>query len=164
MAQEQTAAVKPQAGSGEDSSGYVFQNRRYVGTKETVAYVVYDMSQSFNINAYTQRFVTNILQVSLKLQRIANVINGIWDVINDVLFGAIVDKTRTRWGKFRSPISLRSVSPAQSVRAFIGSCPSYLRAEVRTISGNSSDIFFSWSCVKAREHSAISHRRVSSPR
>lgn len=101
MAQEQTAAVNPQAGSGEDSSGYVFQNRRYVGTKETVAYVVYDMSQSFNINAYSQRFVTNILQVSLKLQRIANVINGIWDVINDVLFGAIVDKTRTRWGKFK---------------------------------------------------------------
>lgn len=44
MAKEQTAAVDPQAGSGEDSSGYVFQNRRYVGTKETVAYVVYDMS------------------------------------------------------------------------------------------------------------------------
>ena len=101
MAKEQTAAVDPQAGSGEDSSGYVFQNRRYVGTKETVAYVVYDMSQSFNINAYTQRFVTNILQVSLKYQRIANIINGIWDVINDVLFGAIVDKTRTRWGKFK---------------------------------------------------------------
>ena len=101
MAQEQTAAVNPQAGSGEDSSGYVFQNRRYVGTKETVAYVVYDMSQSFNINAYSQRFVTNILQVSLRFQRIANVINGIWDVINDVFFGAIVDKTRTRWGKFK---------------------------------------------------------------
>ena len=111
LAKEQTAAVDPQAGSGEDSSGYVFQNRRYVGTKETVAYVVYDMSQSFNINAYTQRFVTNILQVSLKYQRIANIINGIWDVINDVLFGAIVDKTRTRWVNL-SPISSRSVSPA----------------------------------------------------
>ena len=163
MAQEQTAAVNPQAGSGEDSSGYVFQNRRYVGTKETVAYVVYDMSQSFNINAYSQRFVTNILQVSLKLQRIANVINGIWDVINDVLFGAIVDKTRTRWGKFKPYLV------ALGIPGTIGTCiywlmPSYLRAEVRTISGNSSDIFFSWSCVKAREHSAISHRRVSSPR
>ena len=112
MAQEQTTAVNPQAGSGEDSSGYVFQNRRYVGTKETVAYVVYDMSQSFNINAYSQRFVTNILQVSLKLQRIANVINGIWDVINDVLFGAIVDKTEQD-GENSSLISLRSVFPEQ---------------------------------------------------
>ena len=161
MAQEQTAAVNPQAGSGEDSSGYVFQNRRYVGTKETVAYVVYDMSQSFNINAYSQRFVTNILQVSLKLQRIANVINGIWDVINDVLFGAIVDKTRTRWGKFKPYLV------ALGIPGTIGTCiywlmPLIFAAEVRTISGNSSDIFFSWSCVKAREHSAISHRRVSS--
>ena len=102
MAEEvKTAAVGNQAGGNAENSGYVYQNRRYVGTKETVAYVVYDMSQSFNINAYSQRFVTNILQVSLRFQRIANVINGIWDVINDVLFGAIVDKTRTRWGKFK---------------------------------------------------------------
>ncbi len=102
MAEEvKTAAVGNQAGGNAENSGYVYQNRRYVGTKETVAYVVYDMSQSFNINAYSQRFVTNILQVSLRLQRIANVINGIWDVINDVFFGAIVDKTRTRWGKFK---------------------------------------------------------------
>ena len=111
MAQEQTAAVNPQAGSGEDSSGYVFQNRRYVGTKETVAYVVYDMSQSFNINAYSQRFVTNILQVSLKFQRIANVINGIWDVINDVLFGAIVDKTRTRYPRHNRYVHLLAHAP-----------------------------------------------------
>ena len=102
MAEEvKTAAVGNQAGGNAENSGYVYQNRRYVGTKETVAYVVYDMSQSFNINAYSQRFVTNILQVSLRFQRIANVINGIWDVINDVFFGAIVDKTRTRWGKFK---------------------------------------------------------------
>ena len=74
MAEEvKTAAVGNQAGGNAENSGYVYQNRRYVGTKETVAYVVYDMSQSFNINAYSQRFVTNILQVSLKLQRIANV-------------------------------------------------------------------------------------------
>lgn len=59
------------------------------------------MSQSFNINTYSGRFVTNILQISLRFQRIIDLINGIWDVVNDVLFGAIVDKTRTRWGKFK---------------------------------------------------------------
>ena len=113
MAEEvKTAAVGNQAGGNAENSGYVYQNRRYVGTKETVAYVVYDMSQSFNINAYSQRFVTNILQVSLKLQRIANVINGIWDVINDVLFGAIVDKTRTRWGKFRPWLLIGTITNA----------------------------------------------------
>ncbi len=102
MATEEKTKVQTSGGNGsEDGSGYVYQNRRYVGTKETVAYIVYDMSQSFNINKYSGRFVTNILQVSLRYQRIANLINGIWDVINDILFGAIVDKTRTRWGKFK---------------------------------------------------------------
>lgn len=96
-----TAAVGNQAGGNNDNSGYIYQNRRYVGTKETVAYIVYDMSQSFNINTYSGRFVTNILQISLRFQRIIDLINGIWDVVNDVLFGAIVDKTRTRWGKFK---------------------------------------------------------------
>ena len=102
MAKEvKTAAVGNQAGGNNDNSGYIYQNRRYVGTKETVAYIVYDMSQSFNINTYSGRFVTNILQISLRFQRIIDLINGIWDVVNDVLFGAIVDKTRTRWGKFK---------------------------------------------------------------
>ena len=45
MAEEvKTAAVGNQAGGNAENSGYVYQNRRYVGTKETVAYVVYDMS------------------------------------------------------------------------------------------------------------------------
>ena len=102
MAKENTAAVRDGTKPGkEDNSGYVYQNRRYVGTKETVAYIVYDMSQSFNIDTYSGRFVTNILQISLRFQRIIGIINGVWDVINDVLFGAIVDKTRTRWGKFK---------------------------------------------------------------
>ena len=38
MAKEvKTAAVGNQAGGNNDNSGYIYQNRRYVGTKETVA-------------------------------------------------------------------------------------------------------------------------------
>ena len=67
MAKEvKTAAVGNQAGGNNDNSGYIYQNRRYVGTKETVAYIVYDMSQSFNINTDSGRFVTNILQIRLR--------------------------------------------------------------------------------------------------
>ncbi len=94
---KERADLQPASGN----EGYVYQNRRYVGTKETIAYVVFDMTQSFNINTYAGRFITNILQVSLRLQGIVTVINGIWDVVNDVFTGAIVDKTRTRWGKFK---------------------------------------------------------------
>ncbi len=77
------------------------QNRRYVGTKETVAYVLYDISESFHINKYQDVFVTDILKVNFGFQTLVNSVVGIWDVINDVLLAAIVDKTRTRWGKFK---------------------------------------------------------------
>ena len=80
---------------------YAKQNRRYVGTKETVGYVVFDMAQSFNINVYAERFITTIFKLDLKMQAVANLINSIWDIINDTFSGAVVDKTRTRWGKFK---------------------------------------------------------------
>ncbi len=80
---------------------YVYENRRYVGMKETVWYVVYDMCQSFNIDSFASRFVTNILQIDLDYQTIISFVNGIWDVINDIFTAAIVEKTRTRWGKFK---------------------------------------------------------------
>ncbi len=83
------------------SREYVYENRRYVGMKETVWYVVYDMCQSFNIDTFSSRFVTNILQVDLDYQTIVNFVNGIWDVVNDIFTAAIVEKTRTRWGKFK---------------------------------------------------------------
>lgn len=84
-----------------DRVDYVYQNRRYVGTKETIGYVLWDMAQSFNINIYSERFVNTILQVSFKYQQMLSVVNGVWDIINDIFTAAIVDKTRTRWGKFK---------------------------------------------------------------
>ena len=103
MADEERTALEPEDVQVTDAEGhsYVAENRRYVGRKETVGYVVWDMAQSFNINAYNSRFVTNILQIDMGFQELFTVINGIWDVVNDVFTGAIVDKTRTRWGKFK---------------------------------------------------------------
>ena len=77
------------------------QDRRYVGSKETLGFVIWDAAQSFNINIYSTRFITSIVGVDLGLQTLVNSINSIWDIVNDIFFGAIVDKTRTRWGKFR---------------------------------------------------------------
>ena len=88
---------------------YVYQNRRYVGTKEVVGYVLWDMAQSFNINTYAQRFVNTILQVSFEYQQILSVVNGIWDIVNDIFTAAIVDKTRTRWGKFKPYLVLLAI-------------------------------------------------------
>ena len=83
------------------SREYVYENRRYVGLKETVWFVEYDMCQSFNNDSFSGRFVTNILQIDLDYQTIINFVNGIWDVVNDIFTAAIVEKTRTRWGKFK---------------------------------------------------------------
>ncbi len=85
----------------EESRNYVYANRRYVGKKETVGYVMWDMAQSFNINSFASRYVTNILQVDLSLQQVATSINGVWDVVNDIFTAAFVERTRTRWGKFK---------------------------------------------------------------
>ncbi len=76
-------------------------NRRYVGTKETFAYILDDIAQSFNIGKYDDVFKMNILKIDLVLQSLTNSVIGVWDIINDLFLAAIVDKTRTRWGKFK---------------------------------------------------------------
>ncbi len=82
-------------------SAAAHKDRRYVGTKETVAYILYDIAQSFNINKYSDIFVTDIVKVGLRFQGVVSFVVGLWDMINDVFLAAIVDKTRTRWGKFK---------------------------------------------------------------
>lgn len=76
-------------------------NRRYVGTKETFAYILDDIAQSFNIGKYDDVFKINILKINLGFLSLFNGLNTAWDIINDMFLAAIVDKTRTRWGKFK---------------------------------------------------------------
>lgn len=98
MASESNAAVKVVE---EPTRRAVPKDRRYVGSKETVAYILYDIAQSFNINKYNDIFVTDIIRVGLHFQTIVTSVIGVWDVINDIFLAALVDKTRTRWGKFK---------------------------------------------------------------
>lgn len=83
------------------TSNIVNQNRRYVSTKETIGYVLFDSSKTFNINQYTTRFLLDVVKIDLGWQTVINAINSVWDIVNDSFIGAIVDKTRTRYGKFR---------------------------------------------------------------
>ncbi|MDR1630330.1 MAG: MFS transporter [Oscillospiraceae bacterium] len=85
----------------EEYRNYVHEDRRYVPRKEVVAYIIYDVAQSFNINKYTERFNLDVLHVSLFLIPIVDFWGGIWDAVNDTIIGALVDRTRTRWGKFK---------------------------------------------------------------
>ena len=97
---ENTAAVV-QEEKAPAKSRNLSSDRRYVGTKETIAYVVYDISASFNINKYQDIFITDIVQIGLRFQTIVTFVIGIWDIINDIFLAAIVDRTRTRFGKFK---------------------------------------------------------------
>ncbi len=91
-------------------------DRRYVGSLETSSYVLFDSSKSFNIDHYATRFVLDVLKIDLFRLTLIGVINGIWDVINDTFIGVIVDKTRTRWGKFKPYLI------AFAVPATVGTC------------------------------------------
>ena len=79
----------------------VFRSYNYVGTKETIAYLFNDWSNTFNINGYKGRFVWDVVKIDFGINAIVSVFTGVWDVINDIFISAIVDNTRTRIGKFR---------------------------------------------------------------
>ncbi len=96
MASESTAKVVQ-----EKAPSAVPKDRRYVGSKETFAYILDDIAQSFNIGKYDDIFKMNILKIDLVLQSITNGVIGVWDIINDMFLASIVDRTRTRWGKFK---------------------------------------------------------------
>ena len=94
-------AEKSQFQREEDQKNYRAQGRRYLGNKETFGYVLFKASQEFNINKYSERFIFDVLKIDFAYLALISTVGGIWDVINDILFGTIVDKTRTRWGKFK---------------------------------------------------------------
>ena len=77
------------------------RGRRYVGSKETIAYIAQDFADSFSIGKYQNRFIWDVVGIDFKINAIVTLFTGAWDIINDTFISAIVDRTRTRWGKFR---------------------------------------------------------------
>ena len=98
-------------------SEFKVHDRRYVGTKETIAYLLNDFSNAFNINGYTDRFIWDVVKIDFKTNAFVSIFTGLWDVINDPIIAAIVDKTRTRWGKFR-PYMVAFQIPMTLIGAF----------------------------------------------
>ncbi|MBQ2775590.1 MAG: MFS transporter [Clostridia bacterium] len=75
--------------------------RRYVGNKETAAYIMQDYADSFSIGKYSNRFIWDVVNIDFNIAGVVNLFTGAWDIINDTIIGVFVDRTRTRWGKFR---------------------------------------------------------------
>jgi Na+/melibiose symporter-like transporter len=85
------------------------ERRRYVGSRETMSYVLFDASKGFSIDAWKNRFFLDVVKIDLGINAIASIITNIWDIIDDTFAGVLVDKTATRWGKFRPYILVFAV-------------------------------------------------------
>lgn len=55
----------------------------------------------YMINTYITLFYTDIVGLSATAISFIMLIARVWDIFNDPRIGALVDKTNTRWGKFR---------------------------------------------------------------
>jgi len=78
------------------------QGRAYISRGETIRYILFDMSASLNIGGTDERFLNQMLNIRFTTRTWLDwFIIGPWDILNDVLFAHWVDRTRTRWGKFK---------------------------------------------------------------
>ncbi len=94
MTESQTKTVESEKTS-------YYQGRNYVGVKETTAYLLNDWSNSFNISAFSERYIWDVVNIDFTVNAVMNIAATVWDVINDTFISVIVDSTRTRIGKFR---------------------------------------------------------------
>ena len=75
-----------------------------VTTKNSFYYSMGYMSKNiiwYMINTYLMLFYTDIVSLSAGAISMIMLIARIWDAVNDPMMGAIVDKTKSKWGKFR---------------------------------------------------------------
>ncbi|NLX92797.1 MAG: MFS transporter, partial [Clostridiales bacterium] len=142
MAQEAVTAVK-------------VDDRKYVGSLETAAYVLFDSSKSFNIDSYANRFVLDVVKIDLFRLTLIGIINGIWDVINDTFIGIIVDKTRTRWGKFK-PYLIAFAIPATIMTSLYWMAPLFFGTDPMDLGK-----FFFWLALAMMREGGATFRSIS---
>ena len=75
-------------------------DRRILNRRQTLGYMLFDGSRGFNIDGHKDLFTDSILKISFDYQSINSVIGGIWDIVDDFIVSFVIEKTRTRWGKF----------------------------------------------------------------
>ena len=78
-----------------------YEGHNFVGVRETMAYLMNDWSNSFNINSFSERYIWDVVNIDFTVSAVMNLVTAAWDVVNDTFISVIVDNTRTRIGKFR---------------------------------------------------------------
>ncbi len=80
------------------------KEKRYVGVKETAIYGIANGGQCIGYNMMTAQrsfFLVSVFGVPEAVVSLMLTVMAFWDAFNDPLMGAVVDKTRTRYGKLR---------------------------------------------------------------
>ncbi|MBQ7117284.1 MAG: MFS transporter [Clostridia bacterium] len=80
------------------------KEKRYVGVKETLIYGIANGGQCIGYNMMTAQrafFLVSVFGVPEIVVSTMLAIMAFWDAFNDPIMGAVVDKTRTRYGKLR---------------------------------------------------------------
>ena len=70
----QVDADKVEVVEEEKANRQMPKNRRYVGSRETTAYVLYDIAQSFNLGSKGTYFITDVLVIALRWQTIISAV------------------------------------------------------------------------------------------
>ena len=80
------------------------KEKRYVGVKETLLYGIANGGQCIGYNMMTAQrsfFLVSVFGVPESIVAAMLSVMAFWDAFNDPLMGAVVDRTRTRYGKLR---------------------------------------------------------------
>ena len=81
------------------------KGRRYVGTAETVGFIMFAASNDVRVGPDGE-WTDRILNISKGTQALIKPVTAAWDIVNDLFVAAFIEKTRTRWGKFRPHLLL----------------------------------------------------------
>ena len=109
----QDTEVKTTQTGGEDVPKAATESvygKRYVGAKELITLFVTGEVNKFNLEGYLSYFMLNVFGLDSRIIAAFALATLAWDLINDSIFAYIVDRTRTRFGKFK-PWAFATIGP-----------------------------------------------------
>ncbi|MDR0531182.1 MAG: glycoside-pentoside-hexuronide (GPH):cation symporter [Oscillospiraceae bacterium] len=100
-------------------------------------------SLSNGLSGRLQYYLLTVLRIDRKLLAPLLVAGRVWDGVNDLMMGAVIDNTRSRWGKFRPWIALGAVTNAMVMIGLFGA-PAGLRASPAGLFGYIAVLWLLW--------------------
>ena len=119
-----------------------YMNRNFCSTKERVTYILKTATAELNLGKYdttSELYLYKIFGLDAEAHGNAAVTLGIYDLINDPLSAVIIDKMRTRWGKFK-PFQYLALIP--SILVGITTCVMPLIADAQGMNAAQRLIFY----------------------